>query len=277
MKDFNKKTIYIIGGSSGIGLSTASLLAQKGSHIIIFARDENRLTSAIAEIKSQKVSGDQLFGFMALDVSARERVESVMEKAVSDFGAPDMLINCAGRSYPRHFEDITFDQFDETMKINLYGIWNTIAVLLPHMKQKGGHISNVSSIAGFIGVFGFTDYSASKFAIIGFSEALKSELKKYNINVSVLCPPDTDTPAFEVENRTKPDETKAISASAKLMQPDDVAAAFIHGVMKGKFIIIPGMDGKFTYVMKRWFPKIVEFVMDMIIKKVQRKDKKKVH
>jgi len=274
MKDFDKKTIYIIGGSSGIGLSTARLLAQKGAHIIIFARGNNRLTSAIAEIKSQKISDDQLFGFMALDVSVREKVENVMGKAVSDFGAPDMLINCAGRSYPRHFEDITFDQFDETMKINLYGIWNTISVLLPYMKQKGGHISNVSSIAGFIGVFGFTDYSASKFAIIGFSEALKSELKKYNISVSVLCPPDTDTPAFEVENRTKPEETKAISASAKLMQPDDVAAAFIHGVAKGKFIIIPGIDGKFTYVMKRWFPKIVEFVTDVVIKKVQRKDKR---
>ena len=210
MKDFNKKTIYIIGGSSGIGLSTARLLAQKGAHIIIFARNENRLASAMAEIKSQKISDDQLFGFLALDVSVRERVESVMEKAVSDFDVPDMLINCAGRSYPRHFEDITFDQFDETMKINLYGIWNTISVLVPYMKQKGGHISNVSSIAGFIGVFGFTDYSASKFAIIGFSEALKSELKKYNISVSVLCPPDTDTPAFEVENRTKHEETKAI-------------------------------------------------------------------
>lgn len=273
MKDFNKKMIFIIGGSSGIGLSTAKLMSKKGANIIIFARDKKRLTSAIGGIKSQRISDDQIFGFMSLDVSVREKVENVMKEAVSDFGAPDMLINCAGRSYPRHFEDITFDQFDETMKINLYGIWNTISVLLPHMKQKGGHISNVSSIAGFIGVFGFTDYSASKFAIIGFSEALKSEVKKDNISVSVLCPPDTDTPAFEVENRTKPEETKAISASAKLMQPDDVAAAFIHGIMKGKFIIIPGLDGKFTYVMKRWFPKVVELVMDMIIKKVQKKEK----
>jgi len=271
MKDFNTKTVYIVGGSSGIGLSTAKLLAKKGAHIFIFARDENRLASAIAEIRSQKKSDDQRFGFMPLDVSIRERVESVMGKAVSNLGVPDILINCAGRSYPRHFEDITFEQFDETMKINLYGIWNTTSVLLPYMKQKGGHISNVSSIAGFIGVFGFTDYSASKFAIIGFSEALKSELKKYNIDVSVLCPPDTDTPAFEVENRTKPEETKAISASAKLMQPDAVATAFIHGIMKGKFIIIPGIDGKFTYIMKRLFPKLVEFVTDMIVKKVQRK------
>jgi short-subunit dehydrogenase len=271
MKDFNKKIIYIIGGSSGIGLSTAKLLAKKGAHIFIFARDENRLTSAIADIKSQRISDHQQFGFMLLDVSVREKVESIMEKAVSDFGVPDVLINCAGRSYPRHFEDITYEQFDETMKINLYGIWNTTSVLVPHMKQKGGHISNVSSIAGFIGVFGFTDYSASKFAIIGFSEALKSELKKYNINVSVLCPPDTDTPAFEVENRTKPEETKAVSESAKLMQPEDVAAAFIRGILKGKFIIIPGMDGKFTFIMKRFFPKIVEWVMDTIIKKVQKK------
>jgi len=269
MKDFNKKRIFIVGGSSGIGLSTAKLLAKKGAHIIIFSRDENRLTSAIAEIQSQRLSDDQEFGFRPLDVSVRENVESVMGKAVSAFGAPDMLINCAGRAYPHHFQDITFKQFDETMKINLYGIWNTVSVLFPYMKQKGGHIANVSSIAGFIGVFGLTDYCASKFAIIGFSEALRSELKKYSIHVSVLCPPDTDTPAFEVENRTKPKETKAISSGAKLMQPDDVAAAFIQGIIKGKFIIIPGFDGKFTYIMKRFFPKTVDFIVDMIIKRVQ--------
>ena len=76
---------------------------------------------------------------------------------------------------------IPYAQLDETMKINFYGIWNTISILAPYMKELGGYIVNVSSIAGFIGVFGFTDYSASKFAIIGFSEALQSELRPHGI------------------------------------------------------------------------------------------------
>src|SRR5438477_366286 len=81
-----------------------------------------------------------------------------------------------------------------------------------------------ASLAGLIGVFGYTDYCASKFAIVGFSEALRSELKPHGIMVSVLCPPDVDTPGFAVENTTKPPETVAISEGAKPMTPDEVAA-----------------------------------------------------
>lgn len=89
------------------------------------------------------------------------------------------------------------------MKVHIYGVWNSISTLLPHMRQRGGYIVNVSSVLGFMGVFGYSDYCPSKFAILGLSEVLKSELKRYGIGISVLCPPDTDTPGFQVENQTK--------------------------------------------------------------------------
>ncbi len=139
------------------------------------------------------------------------------------------------------------------------------------MKKKGGLIVNVSSIAGFIGVFGFTAYSASKFAVIGFSEALKSELKQHNISVSVLCPPDTDTPMLIKENKIKPAETAAISESAKIMSPEAVADELIKGMKKNKFMIIPGFDGKFTFLGKRLLPGIVEKIVDRIIRKSHKK------
>ena len=123
-----------------------------------------------------------------------------MAEVVQSFGAPDILINNVGRALPRYFEDVTFEQFDETMKTNLYGAWNTISVLVPHMKAGGGTIVNVSSMAGFIGVFGYTDYCASKFAVVGLSEALRQELRRYGITVAVLCPPDTDTPGLANED-----------------------------------------------------------------------------
>jgi len=157
------------------------------------------------------------------------------------------------------------------MQTNFYGIWNTISLLSPHMKAAGGYIVNTSSIAGLIGVFGYTDYSASKFAIIGFSEALRSELRPHGIGVSVLCPPDTDTPGFAVENTTKPDETKAISEGARLMSSDAVAQAFFRGVAKGRFIIIPGASGRLTVLLKRWFPSLVNRIMDDTVQKVQKK------
>jgi NAD(P)-dependent dehydrogenase (short-subunit alcohol dehydrogenase family) len=270
MKDFKGKVVYVAGGSSGIGLAIAKLFAAEGAHVTIFARRKDVLERAAKEITSQRVSDGQRFSCKQLDVSARKQVESVMSESVAEFGAPDVLINCAGRARPHYFQDITYEQFDETMKINLYGTWNTISVLLPHMKKRGGYIVNVSSIAGFVGVFGYTDYSASKFGLIGLSEVLRSELKGYGIVVSVLCPPDTDTPGFEEENRTKPPECQAISAHAKLIQPQEVARALIKGMHKGQFLIVPNFDGKFTLVMKRLFPGLVEFVMDEDIEKCRR-------
>lgn len=270
MKEFNGKTAFIPGGSSGIGLSSAKLLAAEGAGVVIFARNSKRLEEAAAEVQKNAKGGSRV-GFMTLDLSDNAAVKNTMDKAVNDFGIPDMLINCAGRAYPRNFEDISFTQFDETMHINMYGIWNTCQALIPFMKKRGGVIVNTSSMCGFIGVFGYTDYCASKYAIVGFSEALKSEMKQYNIDVHILCPPDTDTPGFAEENKTKPEETRAISASAKLMSPDDVACVLLNGIRAGKFMIIPGMDGKFTYIMKRLFPKMTEKVMDMSIKKVRKR------
>jgi 3-dehydrosphinganine reductase len=270
MKEFANKNVYIIGGSTGIGLSTAKLLAARGANVIIFARTKSKLKTAVEEIEARKTNARQKIEFMELDVTDNGLVAKVMKKAAASFGAPDLLMNCAGRAYPRYFEDITFKQFEETMKTNLYGIWSSISALLPYMKDRGGHIVNVSSMVGFMGVFGYADYAASKFGIIGLSETLKSELKRYNITISILCPPDTDTPGFQTENKTKPEETKAISAAAKVMSPDDVAKVLVKGIMKDTFMIIPGFDGHFTWLAKRFAPWLVEWVMDSSVKKVQK-------
>lgn len=270
MKDYRGKIVYMVGGSSGIGLSAAKLFAQAGAHVIIFARRKEILKKALAEIESCAASKrGQRFDCKPLDITDNKLVGKVMREALANFGAPNVLVNCAGRAFPRYFENITYEQFDETMKINIYGIRNVTAALLPAMKEKGGQIVNVSSMCGFLGVFGYTDYSASKFAVVGFSEALKSEVRASGIDVSVLCPPDTDTPGFETENLTKPDETRAISAGARIMSPDEVAAAMIAGMEKKNFIIIPGFDGKLTYLMKRLLPAVVEKFMDSAVKKIQ--------
>jgi short-subunit dehydrogenase len=182
-----------------------------------------------------------------------------------------VLINSAGRARPDYFDRIPCEQMDATMRVNFYGVWHSVSALLPHMKQKGGHIANVSSIAGFLGVFGYTDYCASKFAVMGFSEALRSEVKPYDIRVSVLCPPDTDTPGLAAEEGTKPEETRMIAANAKVLQPEAVAKALIKGIERGRFMIIPGLDGKFTWLIKRLFPRLVDAVMDMKIRKAQKR------
>ena len=266
--EFANKTVYVVGGSMGIGLAIARTITGLGSHVVIFARRKEPLERALQEITAVRPSTNQRVAYRQLDVADPHQVSQVMGAVVAEIGVPDVLINCAGRAYPKHFEDISYEQFAETMRVNVHGCWNTVSTLLPHMKRRGGYIVNTSSLAGLLGVFGYTDYCASKFALVGFSEALRSELKPYGIAVSVLCPPDTDTPGFATENQTKPDETRAISGNARVMHPQAVADALIRGMAKRSFLIIPGFEGRLGALAKRLFPGLVDRIMDRTVHKV---------
>lgn len=270
--DFDGRLVFITGGSSGIGLSTAEILAREGADVVVFARGRERLEEALGRMEVARKREGQRLAWRQMDVSDHDEVARVMEEAVAAFGPPDVLINSAGRAYPDYFLNISYEQFDETMRVHIYGIWNTVSALVPHMKQRGGYIVNVTSALGFLGAFGYADYCPSKFAIVGFSEVLRSELKRYGIGVSIVCPPDTDTPGFAVENRTKPPETVAISEGGGLMRPEEVARALVKGMRRGKFYITPG-GARMLYYMKRFFPWVVDLVTDLQIRKVQKAGK----
>jgi len=268
--DFDSQQVYVVGGSTGIGLAVAKRTAALGAHVTIFARRRAALELAADEVRAVRRQPHQRVAWRALDVADPALVTEVMQATVADLGVPDVLINCAGRAYPRRFEDISHEQLAETLRVNLHGCWNTVRALLPYMKAHGGVIVNTASLAGLIGVFGYTDYCASKFGLVGFSEALRQELKPHNIRVFVLCPPDTDTPGFATENQTKPPETRAISGRAKVMSADAVAEALLRGMARGSFLIIPGVDGRLAALAKRLFPGLVAAVMDRAVRSIAR-------
>lgn len=262
----SNKIVYITGGSSGIGLSIALALAQKNNIICLFARDAHKLDLAQTAISE---AGATCYTY-SVDAKNSSEVKDTINYAVNETGAPDILINCVGRAIPHRFEHISSEMMIDTMHSNFGSAWNAIQAVLPHMKSNnGGRIINTSSVGGFVGVYGYCDYSASKFALIGFSESLRQELKRFNIKIQVLCPPDTDTPGLELENRTKPEETTRISESAGLMSADDVAAYAVNAMRGNSFMIIPGFDGKLTYWLKRLFPFVLDWLMDHIVAKVQ--------
>lgn len=240
-----------------------------GADLALFARDGNKLEKAGQEVRLFATDSSLQVHVFTVDVSDRDRVFEAVANAVDVLGSPDILINCAGRAIHRCFADIGEDQLSQTLAINLCGTWHTIAAALPYMRERGGHIVNVSSIAGFLGVYGYADYAASKFAVMGLSEVLRSEFKPLGIGVSVLCPPDTDTPALAAEAATKPEETKAVSGGARVLSADAVAEAMIRGIEKNRAVIVPGFDGRLIWLAKRLFPGVVAFFMDRTVKQTQ--------
>lgn len=254
MKKFRDKLVFITGGSSGIGLETAKLLAAKGAHIAIFARNAERLNRAQDIIKRLRRSEKQRIMTMQVDVADNKLVKKRMATAVKKFGVPDILIASAGVGHSDSFENITYETFDRIMQINVYGTRNTIAALLPEMKTRGGHIVILASEAGLIGIIGYTAYGTSKFALVGFGECLRGEVKQQGIRVTVVCPPEVETPLVDDEAKTIQPEAKAVKLLAGVLKPETVARSILRGIRWNRFIVVPGFLAKFMYHAKRYSP-----------------------
>lgn len=259
---------FITGGSSGIGLAAAEKLVQEGTHVLLIARDRQRLEKAagyLRNIAAQSVEID----IIPLDITKRDELERTLGTAISSGKVPDLLLNCAGMAFPDYFESMSSDVFEQTLSVNVIGTWNVLKAVVPKM-NSGSHVVNVSSVAGFLGLFGYSAYSTSKFGIIGMSEALRNELSVRDIGVSVLCPPDTDTPQLQQENLSKPYELKVISGNGGVLSPQQVAESLLAGVKKGSFMIIPGRKAKLISFVKRFFPGLIYKIIDTDAKKAYR-------
>jgi len=268
MSKLTDKKVYITGGSSGIGLETARQVASLGAHVVIIARNPEKLETARQEIEGLIINHDQVVAAVSLDVGDNDKVESILQATVKEFGAPDILVANAGVGYGDYFENISYDTFDWLMKINVYGVRNTIAALLPAMKKKGGKIAILSSMAGIAGVFGYTAYGTSKFALVGFAECLRPELKPYGIDVTLICPPEVDTPFLVEEAKTLPPETRALKDSGGLMTVEETGKAIIKALTGKKFTVIPGMKTKLAWLMLRFLPeRLVHAANDAIVRK----------
>ncbi|MCX7788416.1 MAG: SDR family oxidoreductase [Spirochaetes bacterium] len=276
MPEATVRCAFITGGSSGIGLAVAKELVRRKADVLLIARDRNRLEQAVRVLTPERVNASGRIELqprvrtLSLDVGNPEQVKEHLLRAVQEFGEPDFLLNCAGEAFPDYFDRIPDSLFEQTISVHLRGTWYVTKTLLPYLKKNQGIIVNVSSLAGLVGVFGYTAYSAAKAGVIGFSEALRSELVSEGVQIAVLCPPDTDTPGFEKENRRKPPETKAISANAGVLRPETVAEELFRGLSKGKFMIIPGFQARFTAWVARHMPIMVRWVMDRTVRNCRK-------
>jgi len=263
----------ITGGSSGIGKAVAVLLAGRGMHITIMARTEETLTAAAEEIRSACISPEQQVEAPSVDVSDQEAVARAMERAIEKSGPPELLITSAGIARPGYFEEIPDAVFEQTMQINYFGTLYAIRAALPAMEAQGrGRVVLISSGAGIVGVFGYTPYSPTKFALRGLAECLRGELKLKGVGVSIVYPPDTDTPQLAAENRTKPEETKLITGSAAMWSAEDVAKVIVRGIDKKRFCIAPGWEMTLINIMHSVINPIIQWQFDRLAAKARNRD-----
>lgn len=273
-KSFSGKFVFVSGASKGIGKATALEVARLGGSVCILARDSQALEKAAESIRSVFVSSSQFVETIVCDATDAEALSPLLEDMIARRGVPDYLLNVVGYAYPKRFLDLTLADFKKNMDVNYYGQLVPTMLLVPHMVAANqGHISFISSMAGFLGLVGYASYSPTKFAIVGLAEVLRHELKPKNIHISVLYPPDTDTPGFEIENQTKPPETAMLSETAKLFTAEQVAVRYLEGLLKEQMHIMVG-EGQWIWRLFRWFPGLVYSIMDSDHKKALEKIKK---
>lgn len=270
--DFKGKLSLITGGSRGIGLAVAKKLAGLGSNVWILARDEKQLEFALSQISQESTSPDQKFGILKADVSNQDEIQKVIQGFLEENGAPDILLNSAGVVQPGNFEKQTLSDFKWQMDIDYLGLVYVTRLVIPRMiERKSGHVVNISSLAGVMPVYGYSGYCAAKYAVRGFSEVLRSEMKPYNIKVSTVFPPDTDTEQLKYDKLHKPEVTRILTESAGLMSAEAVADEIIKGINKSQTLIFPGFEGKLFYRLShlgRFFTFILDKTTESAIKKV---------
>lgn len=266
----------ITGGSSGIGFALAKQLAVSGASVAILGRRIDQLNQALDALQSVKIHDSQRFTAIQADVSKRDEIKSILAGYLADHGTPDLLINSAGVTHPGNFEDLAAEVFEQMISINYLGTVYTIQAILPGMISRGsGTIINISSVAGFIGVYGYSAYGGSKYAVRGLSDVLRAEMKPKGIQVSVVFPPDTQTPQLEYENTIKPAMTRELSGTAGILSAETVAQAILSGAKKGKYIIIPGRESKLIYFVNQILGNGMYSIMDWQIRSASRKIEKR--
>ena len=215
------KTVIITGASRGIGRTTAALFALKGYHVLVNYFRSGEAASGLCERLRAKGLSAELF---KADVSERGQVDAMTEYCFGRFGAIDVLINNAGISQTKMFNDISVQEWDEMIGVNLKGVFNCSQSVLKYMiNRKSGRIINISSVWGMTGASCEVHYSAAKAGVIGFTKALAKELGPSNIQVNCIAPGVVKTGMLDSFSEEELDVLREATPLMRLGRPRDIA------------------------------------------------------
>jgi 3-dehydrosphinganine reductase len=205
----------------------------------LVARDRAKLAAARDTLLAATPGVQVLVAFA--DVALESQVLAALSAAQAAHGPVDLLVTAAGVARPGYFEEVPVPAFERAVAVNYLGTVYPLKAVLPAMRLRGsGAVVLVSSGAGLVGLFGYSAYAPTKFALRGLAETLRAELKGTGVSISIVYPPDTDTPQLAEESLTKPVETRALTAGAGIWTADAVARVTLEGVARRKFSITPG-------------------------------------
>lgn len=260
------QNVLITGGSSGIGLDLAKAYVKLGANVMLIARNQSRLEDAVQACRTLSSMADQKVMAFSVDVGDSEALNRTINDIKQQIGTLDLMILSAGIVQSVRFMEQSEQDFNDIMHTNVVGSRTVAKAFLPDMiKQGQGQVCFVSSLGGLIATYGYSAYSASKFALIGMAGALRQELYSSGVGVSVLCPPEVDTPMVTKEAGHILPETRFVKDIGGLLSTSTVTKATIKGINKNQFIIVPGFKGKLSYMLARYVPNTFSWVIQKFV------------
>ncbi len=244
MKTFTDRVAVITGAGSGIGRALALDLAGRGAHLALFEINEESLTETVAACRDQarSVKGYQV------DVSDRKAVHDQADAVLADFGRVNLVVNNAGVGLMASVEEMTYEDLDWLVGINWWGVVHGTKAFLPHLIASGdGHLVNVSSAFGFVSAPTQSAYNATKFAVRGFTEALRQEMliARHKVGVSCVHPGGIRTNIAKTSRAADPSQVDRLAtqfAKVTRTSPADAAKTILKGVRRNHARILIGAD-----------------------------------
>lgn len=275
MKTLQDKVAAITGAGSGIGRATAILMASKGCHLALSDVNEAGLKETADKARQYGVKVTT----KKVDVASREQVFAWADEVVKDHGLVNIIFNNAGVALGATVQDMSYEDFEWLMNINFWGVVHGTKAFLPHIKTAGeGAIINVSSVFGLIAVPSQSAYNAAKFAVKGFTEALREELEIEGANIGVTCvhPGGIKT---NIARNARVTETKGLVdekstrefEKAFITTPEKAAKEVVNAIMKNKRRLLIGPDAVAIDIMQRLLPTQYQRILEIGAKQRARK------